>query len=361
MASARFTGLRNLTAGDVDIRARRYVLATGSKPHMPPLPGMEDVEVLTNETLFNARPEPSHLLVLGGGPMGVEMAQAFRRLGAQVSLIVEHEIPPRDDPELAAVIRDQLIAEGVVIHEHHPAVSVARQGDLIRLRCSAAQGTVEMTGSHLLVASGRRAMIEDLGLDAAGVAVQDGSLQLDRRLRTSNRRIFAVGDVAGPYRFTHMAAYQAGIVLRNALFRLPAKVNYRAVPWVTYSDPELAHVGLSEDAARRAGMKFQILRHTFAENDRAIAQGCTAGLIKAVVSPRGRILGAAISGDGAGELIHAWSLAVLRRLKVSAMAQTIAPYPTLSEISTRAAGSYYAPKLFSPRMKRIVRLLQRLG
>jgi len=230
VASARFTGLRNLTAGDVDIRARRYVLATGSKPHMPPLPGMEDVEVLTNETLFNARPEPSHLLVLGGGPMGVEMAQAFRRLGAQVSLIVEHEIPPRDDPELAAVIRDQLIAEGVVIHEHHPAVSVARQGDLIRLRCSAAQGTVEMTGSHLLVASGRRAMIEDLGLDAAGVAVQDGSLQLDRRLRTSNRRIFAVGDVAGPYRFTHMAAYQAGIVLRNALFRLPAKVNYRAVP-----------------------------------------------------------------------------------------------------------------------------------
>ena len=190
---------------------------------------------------------------------------------------------------------------------------------------------------------------------------QDGALQLDARLRTTNRRIFAVGDVAGPYRFTHMAAYQAGIVLRNILFRLPAKAKYRAVPWVTYCDPELAHVGLSEDAARRAGIKFQILRHPFAENDRAIASGRTEGLIKLVVSPGGRILGASIVGAEAGELIHIWSLAVARRLKVSAVAQTITPYPTLGEVGTRAAGSYYAPKLFSPRTKRIVRFLQRLG
>ena len=359
--SARFTGRRELAAGRFEIRARRYVLATGSTPYVPPLPGIGDVALLTNETLFTACPQPDHLLVLGGGPMGVEMVQAFRRLGAQVSLVEEREILPRDDPELAAVIRDKLVAEGVAIYENHPAVGVASGGGTIRLSCSSTQGAVELSGSHLLVAAGRRANIEALGLDAAGVATRDGALVLDRRLRTTNKRIFAVGDVAGPYRFTHMAAYQAGIVLRNALFRLPAKAHYRAVPWVTYSDPELAHVGLSEDAARRAGIKFQILRHAFAENDRAIAQGRTEGLIKLVVAPRGRILGASIAGAGAGELIHAWSLAVSRRLKVSAMAQTITPYPTLSEAGTRAAGSYYAPKLFSPRMKRIVRLLQRLG
>ena len=164
-----------------------------------------------------------------------------------------------------------------------------------------------------------------------------------------------------PHRFTHMAAYQAGIVLRNVLFRLPAKASYRAVPWVTYTDPELAHVGLGEAAARRSGVKFHILRHPFAENDRAVTAGLSAGLIKVVVTPGGRILGASIAGAGAGELIHVWSLAVSQRLKVSAMAKTITPYPTLSEISARAAGSYYAPKLFSPRTKRIVRFLQRLG
>ena len=184
---------------------------------------------------------------------------------------------------------------------------------------------------------------------------------LDRRLHTSNRRIFAIGDVAGPYRFTHMAAYQAGIVLRNILFRLPVKVKYQAVPWVTYTDPELAHVGLSEAGAHAAGIKINILRFPFAENDRAVAEGQTDGLIKVVVTPGGRILGASIAGAHAGELIHIWSLAVSRRLKVSAMAKAITPYPTLAEVSTRAAGSYYTPKLFSPGTKRLVRFLQRLG
>ena len=227
--NARFTGQRSVAAGDFEIRARRYVLATGSIPHVPPLPGIRDVPVLTNETLFTACPQPRHLLVLGGGPMGVEMAQAFRRLGAEVSLIEEREILPRDDAELAAVIRDRLVAEGVGLYENHAAVGVAREGEDIRLTCNGTGGAVEISGSHLLVAAGRRANIEALGLDAAGVATRDGALVLDRRLRTTNRRIFAVGDVAGPYRFSHMAAYQAGIVLRNALFRLPAKANYRAV------------------------------------------------------------------------------------------------------------------------------------
>jgi len=359
---ARFSGPRTVVAGAVEIRARRFVIATGSRPVMPPLPGLADVPALSNETLFSEQPAPSHLLILGGGPVGVEMAQAFRRLGSEVSLVEEGEILPRDDPELVAVIRDRLVAEGVALHEQCRAVGAARAGGDIRLDCQATGGgEVALTGSHLLVAAGRSANIDGLDLDAAGVAAVDGALQLDARLRTSNKRIFAIGDVAGPYRFTHMASYQAGIVLRNALFRLPAKVDYRAVPWVTYGDPELAHVGLSERAARDAGVGFQVLRHNYAENDRAVAEGRTEGLIKVVVSPGGRILGASIAGAAAGEIIHAWSLAVARRLKVSAMAQTITPYPTYSEIGVRAAGSFYTPKLYSPRTKRLVRFLQRLG
>ncbi len=359
---ARFAGPRRIIAGETEICARRFVIATGSKPVLPPLPGLADIPALTNETLFTEQPAPRHLLILGGGPVGVEMAQAFRSLGSEVSLVEEGKILPRDDAELVAVMRDRLVTEGVALHEQCRAIGVERVGRDIRLGCQAAAGgEVALTGSHLLIAAGRKANIDALDLDAAGVAAGDGAIKLDARLRTSNKRIFAIGDVAGPYRFTHMAGYQAGIVLRNALFRLPAKADYCAVPWVTYGDPELAHVGLSESVAREAGMQFKVLRHSYADNDRAVAEGRTEGFLKAVVSPGGRILGASIVGVAAGEIIHAWSLAVARRLKVSAMAQTITPYPTYSEIGVRAAGSFYTPKLYSPRTKRLVRFLQRLG
>jgi pyruvate/2-oxoglutarate dehydrogenase complex dihydrolipoamide dehydrogenase (E3) component len=359
--SAHFDGRRTLTAGRFEIRARRYVIATGSTPHVPDIPGIDNVPTLTNETLFTECPEPSHLLILGGGPVGIEMAQAFRRLGAQVSLVEAENILPHDDGELVAVVRQRLLDEGVALHEQAKAVRAARAGGDIVLACNGSEGEFELQGSHLLVAAGRRPNVDGLGLEAAGVQLQGGAPVLDRRLRTTNRRIFAIGDVVGPYRFTHMAAYQAGIVLRNILFRLPARAKYQAVPWVTYSDPELAHVGLSEVRARASGIDIKVLRYPFAENDRAVAEGRTEGLVKAIVSPGGRILGAAIAGAHAGELIHVWSLAVSRRLKISAMAQAITPYPTLSEASTRAAGSFYAPKLFSPRTRRIVRFLQRLG
>ncbi|MBT5038636.1 MAG: FAD-dependent oxidoreductase [Rhodospirillaceae bacterium] len=358
---AHFSGRRSLIAGAFDIRARRYVIATGSTPTIPDIPGIDTVAAMTNETLFAARPAPSHLIVLGGGPVGIEMAQAFRRLGAEVSLVEANNILANDDPELVAVIRQRLLDEGVALYEQSKAVRAAASGGDIVLSYTNGNGEFELEGSHLLVAAGRTPNVDGLGLEAAGVTLRGGALVLDKRLRTTNRRIFAIGDVAGPYRFTHMAAYQAGIVLRNVLFRLPAKAEYQAVPWVTYADPELAHVGLGEAGAHAAGIKIDILRFPFAENDRAVAEGKTEGLIKVVVTRGGRILGASIAGAHAGELIHVWSLAVSRRLKVSAMAKAITPYPTLSEVSTRAAGSYYAPKLFSPRTKRIVRFLQRLG
>ena len=358
---AQFVARRFLEVGDTSVTARRFIVATGSSPVIPSIPGLDSVPYFTNETLFDSAPEPRHLLVLGGGPVGVEMAQAYRRLGAEVTLVEGKRLLGRDDPELVAIVRAQLIEDGVTIHEETPVTAVEADGAGVALTCGSGDACVRLFGSHLLVAAGRRPKIEGLGLEDAGVALNDGVPLIDARLRTTNKRIFAIGDVVGPYRFTHTASYQARIVITNALFRLPARVRYDAVPWVTYTDPELAHVGLSEAEARVKGNEVRILRFPFEENDRAIAEGATRGLVKVVATRRGRVLGASIVGAHAGELILPWVLAVKYRLGVGKLAQAIVPYPTLSEASARAAGSFHAPMLFGPRTKRLVRMLARLG
>ncbi len=217
-----------------------------------------------------------------------------------------------------------------------------------------------LEGSHLLVAAGRQPRVEGLDLEAAGIAHSEKGVEVDSRLRTGNRRVYALGDAVGGPQFTHLASYHAGIVIRNALFRLPVRVDLSALPWVTYTDPELAHVGLSEAAAAARG-PIRILRWPLAENDRAQAEHRTRGSIKIIATPAGRILGADIAAPGAGEMIHLWTLAVKQRLKVGAIAGMIAPYPTLSEIGKRAAGNFFLPRLFSDRSRRLVRLLARLG
>ena len=358
---AQFVARRFLEVGDTSVTARRFIVATGSAPVIPSIPGLDSVPYFTNETLFDSAPEPRHLLVLGGGPVGVEMAQAYRRLGAEVTLVEGKRLLGRDDPELVAIVRAQLIEDGVTIHEETPVTAVEADGAGVALTCGSGDASLRLSGSHLLVAAGRRPKIEGLGLEDAGVALNDGVPLIDARLRTTNKRIFAIGDVVGPYRFTHTASYQARIVITNALFRLPARVRYDAVPWVTYTDPELAHVGLSEAEARAKGNEVRILRFPFEENDRAIAEGATRGLVKVVATRRGRVLGASIVGAHAGELILPWVLAVKYRLGVGKLAQAIVPYPTLSEASARAAGSFHAPMLFGPRTKRLVRMLARLG
>ena len=358
---AQFVARRFLEVGDTSVTARRFIVATGSAPVIPSIPGLDSVPYFTNETLFDSAPEPSHLLVLGGGPVGVEMAQAYRRLGAEVTLVEGKRLLGRDDPELVPIVRAQLIEDGVTIHEETPVTAVEADGAGVALTCGSGDASLRLSGSHLLVAAGRRPKIEGLGLEDAGVALNDGVPLIDARLRTTNKRIFAIGDVVGPYRFTHTASYQARIVITNALFRLPARVRYDAVPWVTYTDPELAHVGLSEAEARAKGNEVRILRFPFEENDRAIAEGATRGLVKVVATRRGRVLGASIVGAHAGELILPWVLAVKYRLGVGKLAQAIVPYPTLSEASARAAGSFHAPMLFGPRTKRLVRMLARLG
>jgi pyruvate/2-oxoglutarate dehydrogenase complex dihydrolipoamide dehydrogenase (E3) component len=216
-------------------------------------------------------------------------------------------------------------------------------------------------GSDVLVAAGRAAQVEGLNLELAGVAFDRRGIKVDARLRTTNKKIFAIGDVTGGYQFTHAGSYHAGIVIRNALFRLPAKVDYRALPWVTYTDPELAHVGLTEQQAREQGHAVEVLRWPFEDNDRARTERQTSGLIKVSVGRRGRILGASIVGAHAGELILPWVVAIGQGLRISALANAIVPYPTLGEVGKRAAGGYYTAKLFSPKTRWLVRQLARLG
>jgi pyruvate/2-oxoglutarate dehydrogenase complex dihydrolipoamide dehydrogenase (E3) component len=298
--------------------------------------------------------------VLGGGPIGCELAQAQRRLGARVTLLELFTILPKDDPAAVEVVHRQLVAEGIDLREQVAVTGVEREGNGVAITLEQAGVQERLTGSHLLVAAGRRANVEGLGLAAAGVEHSPKGIKVDARLRTTNRRIYAIGDVAGGLQFTHVAGYHAGIVIRNALFRLPAKVDTSAVPWVTYTEPELAQVGLSEAAATERGLEVEVLSWPFADNDRAQAERATAGFVKVLVGGRGRILGATIVGERAGELIQPWVLAISTGQRIGSMAQFVAPYPTLGEASKRAAGSHYTPKLFSERTRRIVRLLQRL-
>ena len=361
-APARFVGKRLLEGGGIRVKARWIVLATGSKPVVPPVPGLDRLPFLTNETIFDLEETPAHLLVLGGGPVGIELAQAHRRLGAEVTVVQRGPILPRDDADAAALIRARLVREGVQLCEHAEAAEASHGPEAITLHFERDGRRETAQGTHLLVAAGRQADLEGLDLDAGGIAWTPAGVTVDARLRSSDKRVLAVGDVAGGLRFTHVAGYHAGIAIRNALFRLPAKANETAAPWVTYTDPELAHVGLTEAQARQVhGGKARVLRHGFAENDRAQAERDTGGFVKAVVGPGGRVLGATVVGPHAGELIQPWVLAVSQRLRIGALASMIAPYPTLGEVSKRAAGSYYADTLFGPRTRRLVRFLMRFA
>lgn len=357
-AWARFTSPTEVEAGGRTIRARRFVVATGSHPFIPPVPGLESVPYLTNETIFAARERPAHLLVLGGGPIGIEMAQAHRRLGCAVTVIEGAKALGRDDPETAAVVLDALRAEGVTLREGSP-VTAFRAGAGGGVEAVMGDGTV-ITGSHLLVAAGRAVALERLNLEAAGVAFTRKGVTVGPDLRSSNRRVYAVGDAAGGLQFTHVAGAHAGIIIRQVLLGLPAKWATHAVPWVTYTDPELAQVGMTEAEARKAhGAALTVLRQEFHHNDRAQAEGKPRGLLKVMIV-KGRPVGASIVGAQAGELIALWALAISARLKIGAIAGMIAPYPTLGEISKRAAGAYFSPKLFdNPMLKRFVRLIQR--
>ncbi|GIK97839.1 MAG: dihydrolipoamide dehydrogenase [Alphaproteobacteria bacterium] len=357
---ARFQDRATVTVGGTAIRARRFVIATGSSPALPPIPGLEATPHLTNETVFELTRSPEHLVVIGGGPIGLELAQAHRRLGAAVTVLEAARPLARDDEECAAVVLDALAREGVVVRAGVKVVRVEPDGEKVRVFVEGAAGAEAIAASHLLVATGRSPNVAGLGLEAAGIASDPRGIVVDRRLRTTNRRVYAIGDVAGG-NFTHVANYHAGLVIRNALFRLPVRAAAAAIPWVTFTDPELAQVGLTEVEARERHRAIRVLRWPYHENDRAQAERETHGHIKVVTDARGRILGATIVGRGAGELIATWTLAISQRLTVRALLDLVLPYPTLAEIGKRAAVGFYAPGAASPWVRRIIALLRRLG
>lgn len=362
---ARFAGPRVVRSASYEVTAKFIVIATGSKAAIPPIPGLDSVPFHTNETIFADTDKPSHLAIIGGGPIGIEMAQAHRRLGCAVTVIEAAHILGRDDPELAGLVTARLATEGIRLIEEIGVREVSKNTDTgdgaDAITITLANGTY-ITASHLLVATGRTPSGGDLDLEAAGIRTERGAIVTDRRLRTSCKRVFAIGDVTGRAPFTHMAGYHAGIVIRNMLFRLPAKIDDRLTPWVTYTDPELAHVGMAEGAASAAygAANIRVERVPLTGNDRARAEGRTEGMVKVITHRDGQILGAGIVAPAAGEMIMAWSLAIARRQKIAAMASTIAPYPTYGDASKRAAGQFFTQRLFSPRTRALVRLLLKL-
>ncbi|WP_027235491.1 dihydrolipoyl dehydrogenase family protein [Leisingera caerulea] len=352
-----FTSETEVEAGPHRITARRIVIATGSSPLVPPVPGLDKVPFETNETLFDLRKKPAHLLIIGGGPIGMEMAQAHVRLGCKVTVIEGQKALGKDDPEAAALVLEALRSEGVEIAEGAMVSRVGGQAGAIEVETK--DGST-FHGTHLLMAVGRKANTDRLNPEAAGIETRGNGIKVDESLLTTNRRVYAIGDVAGGMQFTHVAGYHASVIIRSALFGLPSKVKTSHIPWATYTDPELAQVGLTETQARdRYGVKLEVVRFEYEHNDRAIAERKTKGFIKVMVSG-GRPVGATIAGHQAGELISLWSLALANRLKMSQIAAMVAPYPSFGEINKRAAGAYFSPRLFeSSLVKRAVRLVQR--
>lgn len=354
-AYGTFISPTEVQAGDVIVEARRFVVSTGSSPFVPPIPGLETVKHYTNEDIFDLRERPEHLIIIGGGPIGMELAQAHVRLGSKVTVLEGMKALGKDDPELAAIALERIRGEGVKIIEGAMASEISPEGGVtVRTKDGASH-----TGTHLLMAVGRSANIDRLGLEAAGID-HDRAIKVDAQMKTTNRKVYAIGDVAGSLQFTHMAGYHAGVIIKSALFGLPSRASTRHIPWATYTDPEIAQVGLTEAEARdEFGDRLEVARFAFAENDRARAELKTDGLVKVMVV-KGRPVGASIVGSQAGELIQVWALAIANKLKMGQVAAMVSPYPTLGEVNKRAAGAYFSPRLFENAwVKRVVRFVQR--
>jgi pyruvate/2-oxoglutarate dehydrogenase complex dihydrolipoamide dehydrogenase (E3) component len=359
-AAARFIDARTVVANGERYTARRFVIATGSRAGVPPVPGIHDVPFFTNESIFKNRVLPKHLIIIGGGPIGMEMALAHRRLGAEVTVLEAFLPLAKDDPELAHVVLASLVAEGIKIRGgiKIERIETSRSG----IRVVAAEDEI-IEGSHLLVAAGRTANVDGLDLEKAGINFTKRGVTVNNGLRSlSNKHVYAAGDVAGGLQFTHVAGYHAGLIIRNVLFRLPVTNRTDIIPWVTYTDPELAHVGLTEkDARAKYGDGIRVLRWSFHENDRAIAEGKTKGLVKLVTAKNGRILGCSIVGPQAGDLIAMWTLAIAQKLKVAAIAGMVLPYPTLGEAGKRAAITYYAGVTDRPLIRKLIGFFKLFG
>jgi pyruvate/2-oxoglutarate dehydrogenase complex dihydrolipoamide dehydrogenase (E3) component len=354
---AQFISKHEVSIDGETIAGRRFVIATGSMPAIPPIPLLEQAGFDTSETIFKRRALPDHLAVIGGGPIGVELAQAFARFGSKVTIIeMADRLLSNEDRAISLLLQEILEGEGIQVITGVQVAGMHREGDSRQLKLSN-QMTIEC--DRILIATGRRPVVQGLGLEAAGVEYSRQGIAVNRRMRTSQKHIYAVGDVCGPWQFTHMAEYQAGIALANIVFRIPRKTSYRVVPRVVYTDPEVASVGLSEGEALAQGIKYHIVEFPMAEIDRAVTEDVATGLSRILIS-KGRVVGASLVGPHAGELIHELALAMQVNAKVSAISELIHAYPSYAQIHRRTINKSYAHLLQSRKTRSLVWLLNRL-
>jgi pyruvate/2-oxoglutarate dehydrogenase complex dihydrolipoamide dehydrogenase (E3) component len=340
------------------ISARNWVIATGSSPAAPPVEGLDKIPYITNKEIFSLDRLPETLIVLGAGPIAIEMAQAFCRLGSKVTVVQRsNQILRKEDKDMADTVMEVLRSEGVRFYLDSSVTGARDLGAEIAITTKNGEGkTTELRGEKILVAMGRKANVEGLGLQGLGLDVSEKGIQVDKRLRTKQKHIYAAGDVTGAYQFTHAAGYEGGIVVSNAVFHLPRKVDYTLFPWCTYTDPELASIGMNEKAAQAAGINHAVWTEQFKGNDRSLAEGERVGKLKMILDEKEKPIGIQILGPQAGELLSEWVAVLNGKVKLSTLASAVHPYPTLGEINKRVAGAFFAPKIFSDRVKKGLKL-----
>ncbi len=353
-SSPHFLDSHRVQFDDQQASAKTWVIAAGSSPAVPPIPGLADTSYITNKEIFSLPHLPKSMIVLGGGPIGTEMSQAFARLGTKVSLVdMADQILPREDKDMVAPVMERMAEEGVMFYLGHRIQSVSDAGKNKVVELVPPDGKrFRISAETILVALGRKPNIEKLSLENAGVATTSRGIPVDDRLRTNQKHIYAIGDVTGNYQFTHAAGYEGGIVVSNAVFRLPRKADYTWLPWCTYCDPELASVGMNEKAAQATGIEYDAWTEAFKDNDRSLAEGETGGKIKLILDKKETPVGVQIVGPHAGELINEWVVALNGKVKLSTLASTVHPYPTMGEINKRVVGNYFSPKIFSEKIQK---------
>jgi pyruvate/2-oxoglutarate dehydrogenase complex dihydrolipoamide dehydrogenase (E3) component len=337
--------------------AKKWVIATGSSPAIPPIEGIDSSEYITNKEIFSLESLPKSMIIIGAGPIAIEMAQAFCRLGTKVTVIQRsNQILSKEDKDMADRLMNVLISEGVTFYLNSKVDSIRDLGSEKTVIIRDGTGnTLNLKAEKILIALGREANLKDLGLEGISLEFDKKGVKVDSRLRTNHKHIFAAGDVTGTYQFTHAAGYEGGIVLSNAILHLPRKVNYTFLPWCTYTDPELASIGMNEKRAKEAGIEYSLWTEEFKSNDRSLAEGEEVGKIKLVLNRKGKPIGVQILGPQAGEIISEWVAAMNGGVRLSTIASAVHPYPTLGEINKRVVGNYLSGKIFSDKVRKILR------
>jgi pyruvate/2-oxoglutarate dehydrogenase complex dihydrolipoamide dehydrogenase (E3) component len=349
----RFTDEHTLQLNGQFYTAKNWVVATGSSPAIPPVEGLTQTPYITNKEIFYLDHLPRSLIILGAGPIAVEMAQAFARLGSKVEVIQRSgQILSLEDPDLADTVMQVLDREGAIFHLNTGVRRVRDLGTEREVVIQKGAEEISLRAEMILVALGRKPNLDGLNLEAAGVDYDQKGIKVDDRLRTSRKHIYAAGDVTGAFQFTHAAGYEGGIVVSNAIFHFPRKTDYTFMPWCTYTDPELASIGMNEKRAKEAGLEYTVYTEAFEANDRSLAEGEKIGTLKMLLGRNEKPLGVQILGPHAGELLSEWVAVLNGKVKLSTLATAVHPYPTLGEINKRVAGSYLSPKIFSERVKK---------